>query len=312
MKSIIYIYLFSVSELPAAPKSGYNLDFLDKLDDPNFDPFATNTKVNNDLTSNSAVIPDHPAPMASNFIDDKLNDPDFNPFETKTKILSDGISSPDDLPALEICEKPKEKSVPQVKDSTPEFEQAEKLINADQEEPFNKLEKMISEDSEQSLLPDIPYDNQESGLTESSFHLSISAIKDQHTSAGGDPFSPNIEPLSQPSMKKVTENVDVTTTPKGAVPHLEHRTISSSSSSRSANNSQILNHGFSTTPNQQQPLSDQVKDQLARNELIFQAQLLEKDKELHAKEKEIQSIDQEVNALKRQLREFDDGNNDMM
>ena len=89
---------------------------------------------------------------------------------------------------------------------------------------------------------------------------------------------------------------------------------SSSSSSRSANNSQtILNRqGFSNvTPNNQQ-LSDQVKDQLARNELIFQAQLLEKDKELHAKEKEIQSIDHEVNALKRQLREIDDGNNDMM
>merc|ERR1711981_695107 len=29
-------------------------------------------------------------------------------------------------------------------------------------------------------------------------------------------------------------------------------------------------------------------------------------------EKEIQSIDHEVNALKRQLREIDDGNNDMM
>ena len=86
------------------------------------------------------------------------------------------------------------------------------------------------------------------------------------------------------------------------------------SSSKSANNSQtILNRqGFSNvTPNNQQ-LSDQVKDQLARNELIFQAQLLEKDKELHAKEKEIQSIDHEVNALKRQLREIDDGNNDMM
>ena len=134
--------LFSViSELPAAPKSGYNLDFLDKLDDPNFDPFATKTKVmNNDLdTINStSVIPDQ-IPITSNFIDDKLNDPDFNPFETKTKIglINDGISSPDDLPALEICEKPKQGedennkssvSSQVKKDSTPEFEQAEKLI----------------------------------------------------------------------------------------------------------------------------------------------------------------------------------------
>ena len=195
-------------------------------------------------------------PMASNFIDDKLNDPDFNPFETKTKMglmISDGISSPDDLPALEICEKPEVveeinnknsvKSPHQVKkDSTPEFEQAEKLINnasvsGDPQvkpevrqqtgSPFNKLEKMISEDSmtEQSLLPDIPYDdNQESGLTESSFHLSTS-VSGEHIRAS-DPFSPNIQPLSshQPSMKKVTENVvEITTTPKAAVPHLEQR-----------------------------------------------------------------------------------------
>ena len=33
--------------LPPPPKGAYNLDFLDNLDDPNFDPFATKTKVEN-------------------------------------------------------------------------------------------------------------------------------------------------------------------------------------------------------------------------------------------------------------------------
>ena len=59
-------------------------------------------------------------------------------------------------------------------------------------------------------------------------------------------------------------------------------------------------------------MPDQVKDTLARNELIYQAQLLEKDKELHEKEKEIQAIDQQVNALKKELKELDGGNSEMM
>jgi len=33
--------------LPPAPKGAYNLDFLDNLDDPNFNPFETKTKVEN-------------------------------------------------------------------------------------------------------------------------------------------------------------------------------------------------------------------------------------------------------------------------
>merc|ERR1712012_1347067 len=59
-------------------------------------------------------------------------------------------------------------------------------------------------------------------------------------------------------------------------------------------------------------LSENVKETLARNELIYQSQLLEKDKELHAKEMEIQKIDQQVSALKRELKSINDGNSDMM
>ena len=37
------------TELQDQPKpSGYNLDFLDNLDDPNFNPFATKSKVSPD------------------------------------------------------------------------------------------------------------------------------------------------------------------------------------------------------------------------------------------------------------------------
>lgn len=38
---------------PIPPKKGYNLDFFDKLDDPNFDPFSTKTTVNNSPDKNN-------------------------------------------------------------------------------------------------------------------------------------------------------------------------------------------------------------------------------------------------------------------
>ena len=39
--------------LPPAPKGAYNLDFLDNLDDPNFNPFETKTKVENKFETKS-------------------------------------------------------------------------------------------------------------------------------------------------------------------------------------------------------------------------------------------------------------------
>ena len=61
-----------------------------------------------------------------------------------------------------------------------------------------------------------------------------------------------------------------------------------------------------------QVLSEKVREELGRNELFYQAQLLEKDKELHQKEKEVQSIDQEVQKLKMEVRSLSNGNVEMM
>ena len=43
--------------LPPAPKGAYNLDFLDNLDDPNFNPFETKTKVENKFETKSDPPP---------------------------------------------------------------------------------------------------------------------------------------------------------------------------------------------------------------------------------------------------------------
>jgi hypothetical protein len=45
--------------------------------------------------------------------------------------------------------------------------------------------------------------------------------------------------------------------------------------------------------------SEKVREEMARNELFYQSQLLEMDKALHQKEKEIQLVDQEVQQLKQ-------------
>ena len=93
------------------PAKGYNLDFLNNLEDPNFDPFATKTSVINveepsKSSEESAIIDSIPVaeplvvvenaaqseveiPKAKGYnLDflDKLDDPNFNPFETKCEI----------------------------------------------------------------------------------------------------------------------------------------------------------------------------------------------------------------------------------
>merc|ERR1719490_377758 len=41
--------------LPAVPKKSYNMDFLDQLDDPNFNPFETKTAVKAQFDTSAPV-----------------------------------------------------------------------------------------------------------------------------------------------------------------------------------------------------------------------------------------------------------------
>merc|ERR1740122_117312 len=146
---------------PASTGNGYNLDFLDKLDDPNFNPFATKSSVVNDGEQLPVSKPAAGGGYNLDFLDKAdLDDPNFNPFETKSKVVLDNDSNssktaptsgqgkapqkveteqtslPSDLPALELCEPPPETEMGPVpprinskekfvkKDSTPEFEAA--------------------------------------------------------------------------------------------------------------------------------------------------------------------------------------------
>lgn len=96
-----------IEEPPLPKSSGYNLDFLDKLDDPNFNPFETKAKVQNfddALPSSTTNHEESPLPALSvSGSDEKLreNDPNFNSFETKSK-----VSSNNDDSVTNSCSKP--------------------------------------------------------------------------------------------------------------------------------------------------------------------------------------------------------------
>ena len=96
-----------IEEPPLPKSSGYNLDFLDKLDDPNFNPFETKAKVQNfddAIPSSTTNHEESPLPALSvSGSDEKLreNDPNFNSFETKSK-----VSSNNDDSVTNSCSKP--------------------------------------------------------------------------------------------------------------------------------------------------------------------------------------------------------------
>ena len=89
------------------PSKGYNLDFLDNLDDPNFNPFETKSSVVNKFDELSQDVPqissensveafehenssqiDDKKTSSEDKLDlqDKLDDPNFKPLETKTQL----------------------------------------------------------------------------------------------------------------------------------------------------------------------------------------------------------------------------------
>ena len=144
------------------PKKGYNLDFLDKLDDPNFNPFETKSSVTNNFETDQIVAPQSetenvvvPEKITEDKIVteeekttyggynlDNLDDPNFNPFESKSgiqnheEVLEDSEAVSDSTMILDQEPKQNTESVIDsnnlnttvdipTKDSTPEFEQNE-------------------------------------------------------------------------------------------------------------------------------------------------------------------------------------------
>ena len=57
---------------------------------------------------------------------------------------------------------------------------------------------------------------------------------------------------------------------------------------------------------------DAIKEHLARKELMYQAKLLEKDKQLHQREVEIQKIEREMMLLRADVKNLCENNDGMV
>ena len=340
--------------------AGYNMDFLDNLDDPNFNPFATKANVVNDGEEQPISKPKSGG-YNLDFLDN-LDDPNFNPFETKTKVTNaisveknvieieptkeiieekivekvldepskedSFIPEPEELPPLEFFSKPpksEEKELPEpivVKDSTPEFETVEKQICEEILDLNSKFED--TENIEDGILN---LDDKIDDFDEPNFLLSAPKIDSKVDSQSNQIADlPNFT-LENPAKSEILISETPKIEPKLQTPKIDAELQtpieptnqpgcdeSTPEVKKSINQLQSINVQKFQSPSSSGPriLSDKVREELARNELFYQAQLLEKDKELHQKEKEIQLIDQEVQKLKLEVRSLSDGNVEMM
>ena len=321
---------FPVSKPAGGGGGGYNLDFLDKadLDDPNFNPFETKSKVviDDEDSSSSPILPTS-SPGKTQKVEAYLDDPNFNPFETKTKVVLDNDSNsskttptfgqgktqkveteqtslPSDLPALELCEPPPESKTGPVpprienkekfvkKDSTPEFEAAEQQIFDDdisfQVSNISDLKEHLFNDN------DLEEPYQEKDLTEPSFLLSATNRSTEATGNGNSRLDSKM-PLETSSSLTQAQSPPCLSILKDT--QRANNFVKNSQNEQPDPKNTILQPTKRDT--KQKIRSEKVREEMARNELFYQSQLLEKDKALHQKEKEIQLVDQEVQQLKQ-------------
>ena len=334
----------SVSK-PAAG-GGYNLDFLDKadLDDPNFNPFETKTKVvlDNEDSSSSPILPTSTSPGKTQKVEAYLDDPNSNPFETKSKVVLDNDSNssktaptsgqgktpqkveteetslPSDLPALELCEPPPETETGPVpprinskekfvkKDSTPEFEAAEQQIFDDdisfQVSNISDLKEHLFNDN------DLEEPYHEKDLTEPSFLLSATNRSTEATTGNGNSRLDSTMSLETSSSLTLAQSPPCLSILKDT--QRANNFVKNSQNEPPEPENAILQPTKRDT--KQKIRSEKVREEMARNELFYQSQLLEMDKRLHQKEKEIQLVDQEVQQLKQEAKNLDHGNLEMM
>ena len=315
---------------PASTGNGYNLDFLDKLDDPNFNPFATKSSVVNDGEQLPVSKPAAGGGYNLDFLDKAdLDDPNFNPFETKTKVVLDNDSNssktaptsgqgktpqkveteqtslPSDLPALELCEPPPETEMGPVpprinskekfvkKDSTPEFEAAEQQIFDDdisfQVSNISDLKEHLFNDN------DLEEPYHEKDLTEPSFLLSATNRSTEATIGNGNSRLDSTMSLETSSSLTLAQSPPCLSILKDT--QRANNFVKNSQNEPPEPENAILQPTKRDT--KQKIRSEKVREEMARNELFYQSQLLEKDKALHQKEKEIQLVDQEVQQLKQ-------------
>merc|ERR1712029_994341 len=226
---------------------------------------------------------------------DQMDDPNFNPFETKTKVVNESPEKNSEKIQEKIPEQIQEKNFEDFSEKIQEnisekIEENLEILHLEPQEKFQHFEEPMVPETKPAFdfepnfeIPKFTENSEEKFDEAENFDFDHFNTK---SSKAATPIDlPLLEILEKPKKKK------------DSTPEFEKAEI------------EIENQEFQKP---QRVLSDKVKEELARNELIFQAQLLEKDKELHAKEKQVQMVDHEVHKLKLELKSLTEGNVEMM
>lgn len=121
---------------PLAPAKGYNLDFLDNCDDPNFNPFATQAAVNNSPTGSPqaarkvANSPPPPVRAAANKAPGKPAPPPELEPEPEPVVEPEPVEEPELEPAEEPIVKPEPAEEP--------IEEPEPVVKPEPESPLQE------------------------------------------------------------------------------------------------------------------------------------------------------------------------------
>ncbi|CAL4073647.1 unnamed protein product, partial [Meganyctiphanes norvegica] len=127
--NIIEDIKYDTEEEISVPKKGYNLDFLDNLDDPNFNPFETKTAIVNKFTANEKS-------------------------STKKSVKND-VTEPKNEDILDSEEKPKPKAVAPKKTPTKKGISVKKQPKAKVESKDSSVEN-LPENTSNDDLPELP------------------------------------------------------------------------------------------------------------------------------------------------------------
>jgi len=319
------------------PTKGYNLDFLDKLDDPNFNPFETKSSVTNnfeardektvdnvrrsDTTTDESDVSNKTEEPSQSFkehsqieknkpdFQNKMDDPNFDPFSTNSKISNEEESS--------------SSKVSMIKDSTPEFEQNEaNIVSNETSCASQKVESEIihsetvptsppSNSSGYSTLPKSTQEKLSQAMNDSDFSFCVPEPVDleKWMSEAKDNVQEDQE-MSLLTSKDVSLSAKDFKVPANTNLPMSFSLDNTDFKAPADMSSSIVNESINY-----KDLGSIVNGEvsnLAKLGLLHEARLLDKDKELARLNESVKDKQKEIDQLKLDLQQNTESNKQMM
>jgi len=272
----------SVEDTIPEPKN-YNLDFLDKLDDPNFDPFSTKTKVVDDVSvgnsSDSNKMSEEPKIIKDSTPEFEQNEAQIGSSDSES-VRSCVAKEPEVSPSTSVPTSPTSQTSGYSTLPKSTQDKLAQVMNDDDfsfcvPEPVN-LEKWMSESRE-----NIDEIEQMSLSTSSDFSLSFKDTKTAVPHKNGHNLN-----FSLDNSTLVTQAADIPVNHQQGPENLNYKDLSS-----------MVNGDVGN---------------LAKLGLLHEARLLDKDKELSRLTDTVNGKQREIDMLKHDLQQNTESNKQMM